>query len=89
MNIGALKGPTRQHSNGTPISSFVLLAWHWKWSLTWRWLITWSEWYKPPGTQYFHFMRTHRGRGVNFMAGFNHPWTGHIVIHTQPNMRNK
>ena len=87
MNLGALKLPQRQHSNGKPVSSFVLLAWHWNWSLTWRWILAWSEWYKPPGTQGFSFMRTHRGRGVNFMSCFNTRLLGHFSLQTQPNMR--
>jgi hypothetical protein len=76
----------RQHCNGVPCSSYLLAAWHWKWSLTWRWILSWSKWYAPPGRQGFTFMRTHRGRGFNFTTGLNLPLIGHFSFQTQPNM---
>lgn len=86
MKIGPLTLWQRMHSNGTPITSIAVAGWHWPWSLTWRWSITKSEWYRPPGMQGFSFLRTHRGRGFNFMACFNSKLTGHWSLHTQPNM---
>jgi hypothetical protein len=33
---------TRTHCNGEPGRSFVIAAWHPRWSLTWRWLLWWT-----------------------------------------------
>lgn len=74
----------RMHSNGTPINSFVVAAWHWKWSLTWRWSITYSR--RKAGETGFYFMRVYRGQGFNFHSGLNLPFFGSISMNTQPNM---
>ena len=88
MRIGPLTLFVREHSNGTPLHSFLLAALHWRWSLTWRWSVSWS----PPNKhvrQGPYFIRTRRGMGINFIAGLNMPIFGCLHISTQPNMRRK
>ena len=86
MKLGPLTLFCRMHSNGEPIDSYLVAAWHWPWSLTWRWVFVKAPWYAPPGNQGFSFMRTYRGDGFNFHVCFNSRWTGHWSIKTQPNM---
>jgi len=86
MKIGPFTLFQRMHSNGTPCNSYNIAALHWRDSITWRWNLTWSPWYRRPGNQGFSFMRTHRGRGWNFMLCFNAPLLGHWSLQTQPNM---
>jgi hypothetical protein len=93
IRLGALTLLTPQHANGTPTDSVVVAALHWRRSLTWRWLLSWSP--ASPivigGHRYprIYGMRTHRGRGFNFIAGVRIPLLGHFAIHTQPNMRRR
>lgn len=86
MKLGPLTVWQRMHSNGTPIDSVNVMSWHWPWSLTWRWGICKSPYYPRPGKQGFGFIRTHRGRGFNFILCFNSSLTGHWSLQTQPNM---
>jgi hypothetical protein len=86
MKLGAVSLFERIHAHGTPTSGVLIAALHWQWSLTWRWILTWY-----PIGQHRHprlyWMRTHRGRGLNFLTGARIPLLGHLAIHTQPNMR--
>lgn len=90
MQIGALTLFEKMHSNGTPIKSIVLAAWHWPSSITWRWSLAKSE-YNKYNTKLFTFMRTYRGgKGFNFTLVMNSRFTDCIVLQTQPNMwKNK
>ena len=89
--MSALTFFKRMHANGDRIDSWIVMALHWPWSLTWRWIISWSA--PQPivvsGHRYprAYFLRTHRGCGINFIAGLRIPLLGHFAIHTQPNMR--
>jgi len=85
MMLGQLTILKRQHSNGKPCLSWVVAAWHWRWSITWRWLITWSP--GLSGSVGFYFLRVCRGQGFNFHCGANFPIVGSIAVQTQPNMR--
>ncbi len=87
MNIGPLTLFNRMHSNGTPIKSITVAAWHWRWrwSITWRWALWWYPvqprgWFPPHG----YFRRTYRGEG--FDAGVYLPWLGALHLHVRPNM---
>jgi hypothetical protein len=44
MTVGPFCCFERRHTNGTPINSWLLAAWHWRWSITWRWLLDWTPW---------------------------------------------
>ena len=91
--MSAFRFMRREHCNGVPTRGRMLASLHWPWSLTWRWAVYWH----PPspivvnGRRYprSYFLRTHRGRGINFMAGLRVPMLGHFSIHTQPNMRRR
>ncbi len=74
----------RMHSNGTPINSFTVVAWHNPKSLTWRWAVTYSI--RKAGRTGAYFIRVHRGQGFNFHAGINLPFVGSLSINTQPSM---
>ena len=84
MEIKQLTIFERQHCNGVPCSSYLLAAWHWKWSLTWRWIVTWTP--QRAGRIGPYFMRVYRGRGFNFYCGLNLPLVGSFSMQTQPNM---
>jgi hypothetical protein len=74
----------KQEGNG--FSTWTLLAWHWKWSVTWRWGI----WLCTRKTRRFraYFYRIYRGMGgLNFNCGLDIPFVGQISVQTQPNMR--
>lgn len=85
MKIGNLTLFERMHANGTPSSTVLLAAWHWKWSVTWRWHLSWTA--INSGKKGFHFMRVYKGsKGINFHCGANLPWVGSFSLVTQPNM---
>lgn len=84
MKIGHLELFKRMNSNGTPIKSFAVAAWHNSRSITWRWVITYSP--RKHGRTGVYFNRTYKGRGLNFFAGINCPYIGSITVHTQPSM---
>ena len=77
----------RQHSNGTPISSWTLAAYHHPRSITWRWGIWYSR--RRAGKTGVYFMRVYRQQGFNFHAGINLPWLGSVSMQTQPHMWEK
>jgi hypothetical protein len=77
----------RQHSNGTPIRSWTLAAYHHPNSITWRWAIWYSA--RKSGRTGLYFMRVHRGCGFNFHAGINLPLFGSVCMQTQPHMWRK
>ena len=73
----------RQHSNGTPISSWTLAAYHHPHSITWRWAIWYS---RKAGKARLYFHRVYKHQGFNFQAGISLPALGTLSIHTQPHM---
>jgi hypothetical protein len=77
----------RQHSNGKPISSWTLAAYHHPRSITWRWGIWYSR--RKAGKTGAYFMRVYRQQGFNFHAGINLPWLGSVSMQTQPHMWEK
>lgn len=95
MKIGPLTLFERRHSNGTPISSYTVAAFHWSWSLTWRWVIVWQSGRISRRTMipYFKAHRTYRGHPhswLNFTAMLYLPVIGDFHIQSQPNMpKNK
>lgn len=59
MRVGPLTLFKRMHSNGTPINTWIIAAWHWPWSITWRWGLD----FDPFGHRLFAFW------------GYRHRWT--------------
>lgn len=85
--MGAWTFFKRQHSNGTPVDSWLLIGYHHPKSITWRFGI----WYRlrKAGSTGPYFMRVYRGQGFNFHAGLNLPLLGSISIQTQPHLWEK
>lgn len=78
----------RQHSNGTPINSWTLVAYHHPNSITWRFGVWYSR--RVSGNPGLYFRRMYRGaKGLNFHAGINVPLIGSLSIQTQPHMWKK
>ena len=77
----------RQHSNGTPIRSWTIAAYHHPQSITWRWVVSYST--RKAGRTGVYAMRVYRYAGFNFHAGINLPVLGSISIQTQPHMWEK
>lgn len=76
----------RMHCNGVPGRTWLIAAWHWKWSLTWRWMFCWSP--VVFGRLGWYFFRTYKYLpGLNFHCGLNLPLIGSFSMQTQPNMR--
>ena len=87
MKLGPLDIFVRQHCNGTPCDSWLLLGWHSAKSITWRWILTWSA---AQGPNRCYFIRVYKYKnGLNFNAGINLKWLGRFSIQTQPTMLYK
>jgi hypothetical protein len=86
MNIGGLSLFERMHCNHKPSKSFLIAAWHPKWSLTWSWSFNWSPYY-PHGKKKIFFIRTNRQSGFYFHSGLNLPAIGFFHFNTQPTMK--
>jgi len=88
MTLGNLMLFQQSHCNGEPSGSWVLLAWHWKNSITWRWVLSWTHWSKSCLLG-INTMRIHKGQGFNFVVNINFPVIGQWSFTTQPNMWRK
>ncbi len=86
-----MKGLTifkRNNSNGKPINSWTLAAYHHPRSITWRWTIQYSR--RKAGRAGVYFMRVYRHQpGINFHAGINLPLLGSLSVQAQPHMWDK
>lgn len=82
MKIGAFHFFERCHSNGTPIDSWVLAAWHWPWSVTWRWTFRWTPWRRVYLAAPFYWRWNKYGWDVlvrpPLIGEFSFSWQGNI-----------
>jgi len=75
-----LGGPLRFLEKTNSRGSFLIAAWHWRWSITWRWLLWW---YAPVGHS-FHLVWHPGLQGV--LAELRTP-LGRFYFQSQPNLR--